>query len=73
MVFYQHYRPFAEDLLLPEARVRYLQELNVVMKLQRSVLPFEAVVDLSLAQEALRLIDGQNRQDGQLRGIGTNG
>jgi NitT/TauT family transport system substrate-binding protein len=69
-LFYQHYRPFAENLLVPEAGIRYLQELNVVMKLQRGVLPFEAVADPSVAQEALRLIDGQ---DAQLQGIRTNG
>jgi hypothetical protein len=60
--FYQRYRPFADDLLLPEAQLRYLQELNVAMNLQRSVLPFEAVTDMSLAQEAVSRID--RRRDG---------
>jgi hypothetical protein len=49
----------AENLLLPEARLTYMQELNVTMKLQRRVLPFEAVADMSLARDALRLIDGE--------------
>lgn len=57
--FYQRYRPFAEDLALPTAPLYYLQELNVKMQLQRRVLPFDSVADLSLAREALALIDGE--------------
>lgn len=56
--FYQRYRPFAEDLQLSETQLAYMQSLNVTMKLQRGVLPFDAVTDLSLARDALRLIDG---------------
>jgi NitT/TauT family transport system substrate-binding protein len=55
--FYQDYHPFAENLLLPEAQLNYLQELNVTMKLQRRVLPFAEVADLSLAREALRMLE----------------
>jgi NitT/TauT family transport system substrate-binding protein len=58
-LFYQHHHPYAEDLLLPEAQLRYMQDLNVTMKLQRRVLPFDAVTDMSLARDALRLIDVQ--------------
>lgn len=54
--FYQQYRPFAADLLLPQAQLNYMQELNVTMKLQPQVLPFEAVTDMSLAHEAMRLL-----------------
>jgi ABC-type nitrate/sulfonate/bicarbonate transport system substrate-binding protein len=56
--FYQTYRPFAERLQLSEAQLAYMQRLNVTMKLQRGILPFDAVTDLSLARDALRLIDG---------------
>lgn len=55
--FYQRYRPFADDLRIPEAQVDYMQKLNVIMKLQDSVLPFAAVADVSLAREALRLLE----------------
>lgn len=58
-LFYQRYHPFAQNLLLAEARLSYMQELNLIMKLQRRVLPFDAVADMSLARDALRLIDGQ--------------
>ena len=56
--FYQRTHPYAEDLLLPQAQLNYLQELNMTMKLQRRVLPFDAVADMSLARDAMRLISG---------------
>lgn len=58
--FYQAHRPFAEDLRLPEASVALLQQLNVFMGRQGAVLPFTAVADLSLAQEALLLLGSAN-------------
>jgi ABC-type nitrate/sulfonate/bicarbonate transport system substrate-binding protein len=60
--FYQRYHPFAENLLLPEAQLGYLQDLNVTMQLQRRVLPFDGVADMSLARDALQLIDGGMRR-----------
>lgn len=55
-IFYQHNRPFAENLSLSEAQIRYIQELNVAMTLQHRVLPGDLVADMSLAREALRLV-----------------
>jgi ABC-type nitrate/sulfonate/bicarbonate transport system substrate-binding protein len=55
--FYQRYHPFAADLQLPAAQLYYLQELNVYMKLQQQVLPYDVVTDMSLARDALRLLD----------------
>jgi ABC-type nitrate/sulfonate/bicarbonate transport system substrate-binding protein len=66
--FYQRYHPFAHDLRLPEAQARYLQELNVAMKLQPRVMPFEALADMSLAQDALRLLE-----NGSLAAVGAHG
>lgn len=54
--FYQRARPFAEDLQLPEARVMFLQELNVAMGRQKHLRPFKHVADMSLARDALHLI-----------------
>lgn len=56
--FYQCYEPFAVDLQLPEAQLAYMQDLNVKMKLQRRIAPVDAVADMSLALDALRLIRG---------------
>jgi NitT/TauT family transport system substrate-binding protein len=57
-LFYQHNRPFAENLALSAAQIRYIQELNVAMTLQHRILPGDLVADMSLARDALRLIDG---------------
>jgi ABC-type nitrate/sulfonate/bicarbonate transport system substrate-binding protein len=54
--FYQRLKPFAVDLVLSEERVNYIQKLNVAMGLQKDILPFSAVVDNSLAQDALPLL-----------------
>ena len=59
--FYQRYHPFADDLLLAEAKLAYMQELNVAMGLQAEVLPFDSLADMSLAQEALALIGGPRK------------
>lgn len=56
-MFYQRHQPFAEDLRLPESQLAYMQELNVAMHLQRQVLAFDAVTDMSLAHDALDLVD----------------
>jgi ABC-type nitrate/sulfonate/bicarbonate transport system substrate-binding protein len=54
--YLQTYRPFASDLMLSEERVRYMQQINLDFKIQTQMLPFERVVDLSLAQDAQKLL-----------------
>ena len=54
--FCQQYRPFAVDLALSEARIDYMQRLNVSVGVQQDVLPFDQVADMSLARDALKLI-----------------
>ena len=54
--FFQKHRSFAVDLLLSEERVRYMQTLNVSLGVQKSVLPYDRVADMSLARKALELI-----------------
>ena len=51
--FYQRLKPFAENLVLTEPQVRYIQQLNVTMGLQKAVQPYNAIVDSSLAREAI--------------------
>jgi NitT/TauT family transport system substrate-binding protein len=58
--FYQRHRPFAEDLILPEAQLAYLQQLNLAMNLQHRTLPFSEVADMSLARDAVHMIDEQS-------------
>lgn len=46
----------ATNLVLSEAQLRYIQDLNVELGQQKAVLPFSQVADMSLAEEALKLI-----------------
>jgi ABC-type nitrate/sulfonate/bicarbonate transport system substrate-binding protein len=60
--FYQQHHPFADDLMLSEAKLRYMQQLNLAMGLQDAILPYESLADMSLAREALlRIGDGGGR------------
>jgi NitT/TauT family transport system substrate-binding protein len=54
--FFQDAKPFPPQIALTAERVRYIQALNVTMGLQKKALPFAQVADMSLAEEALRLI-----------------
>lgn len=57
--FYQRYHPFAEDLLLSEDKFYYMQELNMVMQLQEHRLSFADACDMSLARDAIGLLDSE--------------
>jgi ABC-type nitrate/sulfonate/bicarbonate transport system substrate-binding protein len=54
--YIQTYKPFAVDLVLNPERLRYMQALNVSFKVQKEILPFERVADMSLATDALKLL-----------------
>ncbi len=54
--YLQRFKPFAADLMLTPERVRYMQQVNIDFGIQNEMLPFERVVDLSLAQEAQKLL-----------------
>jgi ABC-type nitrate/sulfonate/bicarbonate transport system substrate-binding protein len=55
--FYQDEHPYAADLLLPENKLDFIQTLNVAMGLQSRVRPFGAITDMSMAADALKLIE----------------
>jgi ABC-type nitrate/sulfonate/bicarbonate transport system substrate-binding protein len=54
--FYQRYKPYAVNLVLTDAQVRAVQDVNVALGLQKAALPFDVVTDMSLAREALKLV-----------------
>jgi ABC-type nitrate/sulfonate/bicarbonate transport system substrate-binding protein len=54
--FFQESQIYAIDLVLSEERVRYMQELNVSLGVQKRIVPFDDVADMSLARDALKLI-----------------
>jgi len=56
-IFFQRHQSFALDLMLSEARVRYMQELNVSLGVQKAIMPFAKVADMSLARDAIKLLD----------------
>jgi ABC-type nitrate/sulfonate/bicarbonate transport system substrate-binding protein len=55
--FFQRHKSFAVDLILSEERVRYLQELNISLGVQKMLIPYAQVADMSLARDALKLIE----------------
>lgn len=54
--YVQTYKPFAVDLTISPERLRYMQELNLNFKVQKQVLAFDRVADMSLAVDALKLL-----------------
>jgi ABC-type nitrate/sulfonate/bicarbonate transport system substrate-binding protein len=54
--FIQQTKPYATNVGVTAARVQYLQQLNVAAGLQKAVLPFDRVADLSPARGARRFL-----------------
>jgi ABC-type nitrate/sulfonate/bicarbonate transport system substrate-binding protein len=49
-------QPYATNLLLSEERINFVQQLNTEFRIQKSVLPVASVADMSLASDALKLL-----------------
>jgi ABC-type nitrate/sulfonate/bicarbonate transport system substrate-binding protein len=56
-VFLQKARPFATDLILSPERLDYMQKINMSFDAQKSILPYDRVVDASIAKDALKLLN----------------
>ena len=54
--YLQTYKPFASDLTLSPERVRHMQQINIEFQIQKEILPYERVVDMSLAEDACKLL-----------------
>ncbi len=52
--FFRETSIYATDLVLSRARVNWMQDLNVLLEVQRKTLPYEQVVDTSIAFDALK-------------------
>jgi ABC-type nitrate/sulfonate/bicarbonate transport system substrate-binding protein len=50
--YLQTRKPYAEDLVLSKERVDYMQKLNIELGVQKRMLPYEQLVDTSVAREA---------------------
>jgi ABC-type nitrate/sulfonate/bicarbonate transport system substrate-binding protein len=55
--FFQTHASFATDLALSEERVRYIQELNISLGVQKAAIPYGQVTDMSIARDAIKLLD----------------
>jgi ABC-type nitrate/sulfonate/bicarbonate transport system substrate-binding protein len=60
--FFQRHTSFAVDLVLSRERIGYMQQLNLSLGVQKSLLPYETVSDMSLAQDALKLLAGSRNE-----------
>jgi ABC-type nitrate/sulfonate/bicarbonate transport system substrate-binding protein len=54
--FIQKYKPYSLDLVLGPERINFMQQLNLDIGIQKRILPYEQVADMSLAREALALV-----------------
>ncbi|WP_260929276.1 ABC transporter substrate-binding protein [Novosphingobium sp. 9] len=55
--FIQTYKPFATDLVIGPDRIEYIQKLNMAFGQQKSIVPFEQATDMSLARDAIALLE----------------
>ena len=53
----QNYQPFAKNLILSDDRINFVQKVNVEFKNQKQVLPIASLADMSLANDALKLVN----------------
>jgi len=53
----QQNRPYDTDLELSDERINFVQRTNLEFGVQKAVLPVSQIADMSLAQEALRLLN----------------
>jgi ABC-type nitrate/sulfonate/bicarbonate transport system substrate-binding protein len=47
---------YNRDIAMTIERVNYMQQLNVSLGIQKSILPFDQVADMSIARDAVRLL-----------------
>ena len=59
--YLQERKIYAEDLVLSPERVQYMQELNVETGGQKKIMPYEQIIDTSIAKEAIARLDAQSK------------
>lgn len=52
----QKNKPYAVDLVLSQDQIDLVQKLNIDFKVQKAMLPVTAIADMSLAQDAMKLL-----------------
>ena len=56
--FNREYHSYATDLVMTEERINYMQELNKSLGVQKTIMPFDKVCDMSMARDAIKMIGG---------------
>jgi len=51
--YLQERKIYAEDLVISPERVQYMQELNMLVSGQKQIIPYDQLIDTSLAKEAV--------------------
>jgi ABC-type nitrate/sulfonate/bicarbonate transport system substrate-binding protein len=59
--FIQDNKPYALDLRISPERVEYMQQLNIEVGSQRKIVPYEQIADMSLAADAIRLVESSSK------------
>jgi len=54
--FFRDTQVYASDLVLSPERVKWMQDLNFSLDVQKKILPYESVVDPTVARDALALL-----------------
>ena len=54
--FFRETQVYASDLVLSQERVQWMQDLNFSLEVQRKILPYESVVDPTVARDAIALL-----------------
>ena len=54
--FMQEQKPYGTEVAIPDDRLRYMQDLHVSVGTIKAALPNEKVADMSIAQDALKLL-----------------
>lgn len=56
--YIQTTKPYGVNLVISEERIAYMQQLNIDFGIQKSMLPYDRVTDMSIARDALKLLGG---------------
>jgi len=54
--YLQKHKIYAEDLILSPERVQYMQQLNIDLGIQKKIMPYDQIIDTSLAKDAVALL-----------------
>jgi ABC-type nitrate/sulfonate/bicarbonate transport system substrate-binding protein len=54
--FIQKYQPYATQLVLDQERIDYMQRINMKFEIQKKIVPYAQVTDMSIARDAAKML-----------------